>query len=240
MNPLIGITCSVLPHEAGAGDLFAVSEMYVRAVSAAGGLPVILPLEPTNGALELLFARLDGLLLTGGADIDPVLFGGKAHPRVYGVDPRRDEQEITLVRLAAERSKPFLGICRGVQVINVAMGGTLHTDLADHFPGALKHDYFPDIPRDYLAHGVSLSASSRLARVFGSTMLAVNSLHHQGIERTAPGLEVVGHAPDGLVEAVEVTDHPFGVGVQWHPEWMQAYQEQRCLFQAFVSAAGNQ
>ena len=236
-SPIIGVTTSYIPPEPDTSGQFAVGEKYIQAVLRAGGLPVMLPLDiPADGLAELL-SRVDGLLLTGGADIDPARFGGVPHPRVYGVLESRDDQEIRLVQLAAEQGKPFLGICRGIQVINVAMGGTLYTDIGDQLPNPLKHDQFPGIPRDYLAHEVTVEPGSLLEKALGGRAFPVNSLHHQGVERLAPGLKAVACAPDRLIEAVELPGHPFGLGVQWHPEWLQEHEPHRQLLRVFVDAA---
>jgi putative glutamine amidotransferase len=235
--PLIGITVKYTAATQESAAQFMVGDAYVEAVLRAGGLPVLVPPVLSGSALEALFERLDGLLLTGGGDIDPARFGGEAHQRIYGIEPRRDTLEIELVRLAAGRDKPFMGICRGIQAVNVALGGSLYTDLADQLPKALKHDYYPDIPRDHLAHAVSIDPDSRLVDILGSQTCPVNSLHHQGLQRLASGLRAVAFAPDGLVEAVELNGHPFGLGVQWHPECLQADPAHRALFKALVSAA---
>lgn len=235
--PLIGVTSSYHPRQDGKTAANVVGEAYLQAVLNAGGAPVILPEGLAEEALSGLLSRLDGLLLTGGGDIDPARYSGEPHTRVYGIDHGRDETEIRLVRLAAETGKPFLGICRGIQAINVALGGSLYTHIADQLPGAVKHDHYPDTPRDFLAHRVSITPGSRLAAILGGVDVAVNSLHHQGTQRVAPGLNAVALSPDGLVEAVELAGHPFGLGVQWHPECLQAYPPQRSLFEALVTAA---
>jgi putative glutamine amidotransferase len=235
--PLIGVTSNYTPAKDGKMGTNCVGEAYIQAVLRAGGLPVIIPAAVTRQDLSALFQRLDGLLLTGGGDINPNRFDGAPHPRVYDIDERRDEQEIDLVRMAAENGKPFLGICRGIQVINVALGGTLFTDISDQLPGAFKHDHYPDTPRDYLAHPVSVTPGSKLAKILGGEAFDVNSLHHQGTDRVAAQLSPVAFSTDHLVEAVELPGHPFGLGVQWHPEWLQAYEPQRQLFQALVKAA---
>ncbi len=237
MAPIIGVTSNYAPDTKSKFGTLSIGESYIQAVIQAGGLPVILPVGLSPEQQVDLFDHLDGLLITGGADIDPRRFEGLPHPRVYGIDERRDDLEIRLIQLAAEKGKPFLGICRGIQAINVALGGTLYTDIGDQYAHALKHDYYPDVPRDFLAHSLSIVPGSRLAMVLGERTSAVNSLHHQGLNRIAPALQVVATAPDQLVEGVELPDHPFGLGVQWHPEWLQAYQPQRQLFQALVSAA---
>jgi putative glutamine amidotransferase len=187
--------------------------------------------------LPELFLRLDGILLTGGGDIDPARFNGVPHPRVYDIDERRDALEIHLVQMAVQNGKPFLGICRGIQVINVAMGGSLYTDIWDQMPGALKHDHFPNSPRDFLAHPVSVVTGSRLAEILSGEAFEVNSLHHQGLDQVAHALTPVAYSVDHLVEAVEIPGHPFALGVQWHPEWLQAHAPQRQLFQALVQAS---
>lgn len=245
MPPIIGITGSFLPAQGDRIAQFAAAEAYVQAVARAGGLPVILPPAQPADALRStdlleIFSRLDGVLFTGGADIDPARFNGKPHAKVYGIDPQRDELEIQLVKLSAERGKPFLGICRGIQVINVALGGTLFTHIEDQLPKPLKHDYFPDWPRDHLAHSVSIEPRSQLASILSCEQAEVNSLHHQGIEQLAPSLNAAAFAPDHLVEAVELPGHPFGLGVQWHPEWLQAFEINQVLFQSFIQAAEKQ
>ncbi len=233
MTPLIGITTTHYQQRdplPGSG----VSEAYVRAVHDAGGLPLLVPSGMKAGELEALLGRIDGLLFTGGGDIDPQYFNGRPHNRVYNIIPERDETELGLVRLAAEKQLPFLGICRGIQVVNVALGGTLYTDIADQMPGALKHKYED---RKYLAHSVHAQAGSRLSDALGTTDLQANSLHHQGVDKVAGPLSPVAWAPDGLVEGVEIPGHPFGLAVQWHPEWLQERQEMRNLFTALVAAA---
>lgn len=215
----------------------AVNEAYSRAVQSAGGLPLLIPNHVTDAELQAIFARVDGVLLTGGGDVNPMHFNGRPHQRIGEVDDDRDRVELGLARLAVEHGKPFLGICRGCQVINVALGGTLYTDIGDQLPGALRHDWYPEIPRDTLAHSVRLKEGSRLRTILGAEDTGVNSLHHQGLEQVAPVLQPVAWAPDGLVEAVELDGHPFGLAVQWHPEWLQAHAPMRALFAAFISAA---
>ncbi len=238
-NPVIGVTSSYAPPKEGKFGTVMVGESYLQAVLNAGGVPVVLPVGLSTADLSALFSRLDGILLTGGGDIDPARFAGLPHPRVYDIDPRRDEMEIRLAQLAAESGKPFLGICRGIQVINVALGGSLFTDIGDQLPQPLRHDWYPDVPRNYLAHPVSLEPGSRLAQVLGGESFEVNSLHHQGLERLAPALKAVATSPDHLVEGVELPGHPFGLGVQWHPEWLQEHAPQRQLFRELVRAAGQ-
>lgn len=239
MFPLIGVTSNqIAPREEKTAQ-HSVADAYIQAVAQAGGMPVIIPTGLSDGMMRGLFDRLDGLLLTGGGDINPDRFGGLPHPRVYDVDARRDDLEIALARMASERGKPFLGICRGIQVINVALGGTLYTDIADQLPSALKHDCFPGYPRDHAAHTVAVDRDSCLGGVLGGESFEVNSLHHQGLGSLAASLKAAAWAGDGLVEAVELPGHPFGIGVQWHPEWLQAHASQRALFKVFVQASSS-
>jgi putative glutamine amidotransferase len=234
--PLIGITAACLSDSAGAAKI-TLNEVYIRAVARGGGAPLIIPPTLSETALESIFSRLDGVLFSGGGDVETSRYHGIDHPRVYGVDPERDRVEIYLVEQAARRGLPFLGICRGIQVINVALGGTLYTHIHDQHPDALRHDWYPNIPRDHLAHPVKVQESSSLYRILGKTTVETNSLHHQAIHQSAPRLTAVAWAPDGIIEAVELSDHPFGLGVQWHPENLQAYPEMRALFQALVAAS---
>jgi putative glutamine amidotransferase len=234
--PLIGITTARRPHDEVRSQI-VVTEAYVQAVAVAGGCPVMVPLGLSPILLDGLLARLDGLLFTGGGDIDPSFYGAAPHPKVGDVDLDRDGVELYLLEKAVGQGKPFLGICRGLQLINVGLGGMLYADITAQRPGALRHDYYPDYPRDYLAHAVEIRAGSRLAGILGASQVEVNSLHHQGIDRLAPGLASVASAPDGIVEAVELPEHPFGLAVQWHPEWLGLHAPMRALFQAFIKAA---
>ena len=186
-----------------------------------------------------IFARVDGLLFTGGGDIDPAIYGGTPNPHVYDVDPLRDALEVFLVRQAAENGFPFLGICRGIQVVNVALGGKLYTDIGDQLQGALQHDTHATLSRNEIAHEVKVNHHSRLQGLVGSELLPVNSFHHQGIQAVAPALQATGFSVDGLVEAVEIPGHPFGLGVQWHPECLPEMERMQAIFRGLVNAAGN-
>lgn len=236
--PIIGVTSGRIPGKAQPINI-QLSEKYTEAVQRAGGIPLILPSTLDDTAIRDLFDRLDGFLLTGGGDIDPILFNGSPHPNVYGIDNARDLFEIELVRLAVQNNVPFMGICRGVQVINVALGGTLFTDINAQLPDSERHDYFPNIPRDKIAHVVSIQKGSQLSQLVGGIKLSVNSLHHQGLDNIPPRLLPVAHASDGLVEAVELRDHKFGLGVQWHPEWLVESSGNQALFEGLVQAAAQ-
>jgi putative glutamine amidotransferase len=181
---------------------------------------------------------LDGILFSGGGDISLDHFPGDPHPRIDDVDLDRDSVELKMIQTAASDGKPFLGICRGCQVMNVAFGGTLYTHIPDQLPGALDHSY-PGNMRTVLVHDVKIEEGTHVAEIYGNPIIKVNSLHHQGLKDIAPLLRVAGHAPDGLVEAVELPDHPFGLGVQWHPEWLTDQESTRNLFKKFVEVAGQ-
>ena len=237
-SSLIGITTSRSGKSNGY-PVFTLAEAYASALLQAGASPILIPISVTDEALSHILTRLDGLLFSGGGDMHPHSYGGEEHPRVDLVDQDRDRGEVLLVKRALGRSLPVFGICRGLQVINVALGGTLYEDLDDQFPNALKHDYIDEQARDYLAHSIQVEPDSRLSRILGISSLKVNSLHHQGIRRLATSLCASAFAPDGLIEAAELLEYPFGIAVQWHPECLQDYAPMRLLFQAFVEAANN-
>lgn len=234
-QPLIGITAGIIKNRAGT-PVCQVGQAYNEAVQRAGGVPLVIPTGMTAPGLSDLITRLDGFILSGGADIDPERYNGKFHPRVSGVSIERDDLEFGLLDEIMHVNKPLLTICRGIQVLNVGLGGTLYTHIEDQLDGALKHDWFPGYPRDRRAHNVRLESNSYLNHLFGTDEILVNSLHHQGIETLGKGLEAVGHAPDGLVEAVVVKDARFALGVQWHPECLPDDPYSQALFRAFVQA----
>ncbi len=236
--PLIGITTYRTMNQYD-NPILALGENYVQAVSRAGGLPALIPLGLPEDQLSALIARLDGIIFSGGGDLESSIYGMEATPEVKNVDPDRDCLEIQMVREAVSEGLPFLGICRGLQVINVALGGTLYTHIADQHPQAVEHTFYPDWPRDHLAHPVRVYRGSRLAAILDTRKIQTNSLHHQGIRTLAPKLKPTAWAPDGLIEGIELPDHPFGLGVQWHPEWMPACAPMRALFSAFVEAAAK-
>lgn len=235
-RPLIGLTTYTSKNEYG-NPVVALATHYLHAVLQAGGMPVLIPNLLAEAEWRELYEHLDGIIFTGGGDIETGIFNGVDHPKVGGVDPARDTLELPLLRATADDGKPFLGICRGLQVVNVALGGTLFTDIADQLPGAAQHDWHEGFPRTHLAHPVRVEEGSRLAQLLNDPLPGVNSLHHQGIKNLAPGLTASAYAPDGLVEAVELPGHPFGLAVQWHPEWLVEHESARRLFQAFVNAA---
>jgi putative glutamine amidotransferase len=234
-KPLIGVTTYNGTSPSG-NPITAVQHTYIRAVTQAGGLPVLIPsILPEEDFLEL-YSQLQGIMFTGGGDVSLSYFEGVQHVRISGVDESRDLTEISLLRKAVNDGKPLLGICRGTQVMNVALGGTLYTHVADQVKGALDHDY-PGELFSAIVHPVSVDETTRAAEIFGETLLHVNSLHHQALKDIAPSLRVAGNAPDGVVEIVEIPEHPYAVGVQWHPEWLTDQPVTRRLFKSFVDAA---
>jgi len=237
-TPVIGLTTYHDENKYGF-PVAALMHIYISALTEAGGAPVMIPSILTEDACQSILGCLDGLLLTGGGDIAIERFDGEFHPRVEGVDPDRDAVEFALLQAAAESGIPFLGICRGFQVVNVALGGTLYTHIQDQFPGAIKHDYDSGSQRQLLAHQVNVEEASDLAGILGENVLYVNSLHHQGVKDLSGALRPAAYAPDGLVEAGELPNHPFGMAVQWHPEWLTDQPVTRRLFRAFVDAANN-
>jgi len=218
----------------------ALAPAYSNGVAAAGGAPLQIPHGLDQAALRTIFERVDGVLLSGGGDVDPACYGEQSHPKTSEIDRERDELEFRLARWAIREGKPLFAICRGHQVLNVALGGSLYQDVMDDMPGAIRHAYFQSagFARDLRPHTVALAPDSRVAAIMDGTDFPVNSLHHQGIKQLAPDLTAAGHAPDGLIEAVEVHGHPFAVGVQWHPESLApADPAMQRLFDAFVQAA---
>lgn len=233
-TPLIGLTTSMTidayPERA------YVNTAYVSAVQRAGGAPVLLPPPLAGLARSELWKRLDGLVLTGGGDVDPARFGAPFHPTVYEVCPARDELELDLTRRALADDVPLLAICRGIQVLNVALGGTLVQDIPSATGTLIRHSQRER--RHIPTHPVKVETGTRLADILGCVALEVNSLHHQSIDAPGSGLRVAALAPDGVVEGAEVPDHPFAIAVQWHPEDLAEHDAAaRNLFAALVAAA---
>ncbi|MFL5800216.1 MAG: gamma-glutamyl-gamma-aminobutyrate hydrolase family protein [Roseiflexaceae bacterium] len=238
-RPVIGIPCGVYPdswYTPTNGNALS----YLRAIEAAGGVPALIHLTRDAEVLDVHHRRCDALLLAGGEDVHPSCYGATPHPRLGRTSPFQDEIEIALTRRAAAEGKPILGICRGVQMLNVALGGTLYQDIPSEVPGALDHEE-STTRRDmaHLAHPIALEADSWLAGRLDAGELVVNTLHHQALRDVAPGLRVVGWAPDGLVEAVEGLGPHFTIGVQCHPEelWERADPRWARVFAGLMEAA---
>jgi putative glutamine amidotransferase len=234
-RPLIGISIGL--HTDRRGRVYVqLPEAYGRAITEAGGAPVLIPPITEADALDRILGTLDGLLFPGGLDVHPQHFGEPLHPTVT-FDAPLDALELKLARWAAERDVPTLGICRGQQLLNVALGGSLIQDLPS---AGTAHPQSDAAIRDDLAHAIDVAADSRLAAIFGATRFAVNSFHHQAVKALGRGLTAVGWSPDGVIEAVESTEHPWLLAVQFHPENLVASHEpSRRLFAAFVAACAE-
>lgn len=239
-RPLIGITAFATRHiEPPHSPLIALGRRYLAGIVAAGGAPLIVPPGLDDLSMRTIFERLDGLLLSGGGDVDPACYGEAPHPSPTALSAERDQLELSLARRAVDADKPLLAICRGIQVLNVALGGSLVQDISTQLPGALPHTFDETkVARDHTAHPVQIEQGSRLHKVMGVDRADANSWHHQALKRIASGLEVVARSPDGVIEAVEMPDRRFVIGVQWHPEWLYDRKpEMMRLFEALVQAA---
>ena len=236
--PLIGIT-TYRTHNRYGNPQICLSEAYISSLAQAGALPVLVPLGLSESALEALLARLDGILFSGGGDVEPEHYGSQPHPLVDNVDPDRDRVELHLIQKTVAAGQPFLGICRGLQVINIALGGTLYEDILDQKPGSLQHSTPDDLPRNHLAHPVRLESDSQISKILDHPEVQVNSSHHQGIRRLASDLKPTAYAPDGLIEAFELPTVQYGLAVQWHPEWLQEHLPMQALFRSFVQACSS-
>jgi putative glutamine amidotransferase len=240
-RPIIG--CATFQREVSDRHNYPVGLMpsYIEAVRQAGGIPVLLPLLLDEKEMQAALARVDGVIIPGGGDVEPHRYNGIQHESLGGLDPRRDEFEINLVRCTVETEKPVLAICRGMQVFNIALGGTLWEDVFSMMPAAIKHDYYPNLPRNLLPHDVEVEPDSCLAYYLQSNRVKVNSLHHQGVRDLASGVRATAVAPDGLVEAIEVPGHPYAIGVQWHPECLVDDDPAMLrLFEGLVETAARQ
>jgi putative glutamine amidotransferase len=238
MRPIIGISSSTLAateSDRAGMKRCAVPSFYVARVVEAGGVPVVLPNVAPEEAAEYV-ARVDGLLLSGGVDVDPHAYGAEPHPRLGEVDALRDRFEIALVRAARTAGLPIFGVCRGMQLVNVAFGGTLIQDIPSQVPGAIRHDQ-TTVDLQQPSHGVSLSEGTQLRALVGAGSARVNSFHHQAVERMAEGFRATARSSDGVLEAMEHESGPFFQCVQWHPERLADDPVTRALFQAFVAAA---
>ena len=237
--PLISVTTSVTVDKYP--ERAYVNAAYLNAVQQAGGAPVPVPPQLGAPALAALLARIDGVLLTGGGDVDPARFSEKPHPTVSDVSAARDALEIELTHWALANGRPLLAICRGLQVLNVALGGSLHQDIPSEPGGHLDHSQkaLQQMRRDQTVHHVKAQEGSRLARILGALDVDVNSFHHQALNALGRGLVAVAWSPDGIVEGAETEDGGrFVVGVQWHPEDLVGYDPAaRNLFAALVQAA---
>lgn len=232
-KPVIGITPY---HNTETGDIY-MRRGYPGAIAAVGGIPVILPLTDSAELLMHFADTLDGFLFAGGPDVHAFHFGEQTHASCGNVSPLRDSMELMLLPLVMKHEKPVLGICRGIQVMNISLGGDIYQDIPSqmhrNFPIAHSQPFSYEIP----SHTVSVTSGSLLESIITGSELFVNSMHHQAVRRLAPGLRASASAPDGVIEAIEQPDYPFFLGVQWHPEYL--WQKQPAMFDLFHTFVGN-
>jgi putative glutamine amidotransferase len=239
MAPLIGITSRPRSVESSAGvrPHHTLDEAYTSAVRRLGGMPVLLTPVPAEQVDDLV-GRLDGLVMSGGGDIDPATYGGAVHDSMYEINPERDVFEIAVARAARTRNLPTLAICRGMQVINIAFGGRLYEDIHVHLSDAEQHSRLGEHAYERF-QAVTLEEGCPVATALGATELMVNSIHHQAVSNVAPGFRVVGRASDGIIESIEVVDDPWPLwAVQWHPEFLSVRDDRDLpLFATLLAAA---
>lgn len=242
MKPLIGISPSPKETEMAHGLFrqYTLSDTYTASILAAGGIPVILPAH--TDAVDDLLDTLDGVVFSGGGDIEPQHWGEEPHEKAYGFDKERDDFELQAIRKVVERDMPMLGICRGIQTINVAHGGSIIQDIPDQLPGSQEHrQQVEGKMRNATSHTVAIKESDNLLyRIHGDTTMETNSFHHQSIKDIGKNLEVIATSEDGVIEAVWNPRMTFGLAVQWHPEMLaEEYPEHLSIFKAFVQAAAD-
>jgi putative glutamine amidotransferase len=235
MRALIGVTGSLQgddPIEAVTCPIDVTEAVYKN-----GGQPLVIPISQQNDSISELANRLDGLLLSGGIDINPLLYGEQPLPGLGKVHPLRDEWEIRLIESMLRLNKPILGICRGAQILNVATGGTMYQDINTQVSNVLQHTQ--RAPRYHASHHIMIATDSKLYEIAQSDKLLINSFHHQANRTVGPGFRVAASAQDGVMEAFESISHRFVIGVQWHPENMTQVDElSNRLFQSFIEACG--
>lgn len=230
MRPIIGITCGLNESSNSIGS------EYISAIESAGGTPIALTLVKTNECIDDYIRIIDGLLLSGGVDADPILYNEEPHPALGRIDVDRDKVEIQLISKAISIGLPILGICRGIQILNVVAGGTLYQDINASFNNVLKHRQ--NAPGYYGTHGIEIYSESRLIKIIGQSKIRVNSFHHQAVKEVAPGFIISAVAHDGVIEGIESVNNKFAIGVQFHPELMwQNNPPINALFTEFIREA---
>ena len=236
MRPLIGIPCRIGTRVDKDITTNYNNKAYTDAVEHAGGVPILIPILQDLDTLSTIFSRIDGLLLSGGIDLHPNHYHEDSHPLLGKTHSHMDDLEISLARMAFENDLPTLGICRGQQLINVALGGSLYQDLGTQYPDSLHHGNW-DLPRNTLIHQVQIQEDSRLHNILGVSEISVNSLHHQAIKIPGQGVYISGYAEDGVAECIEIPNHPFMLAVQSHPEELYSdYPLWMNLFHNFIEA----
>jgi putative glutamine amidotransferase len=234
----VGVTTSLATGGKGP-DRVQLGAAYIESIQSAGGIPVLLAPWHAGAALHELLANMDGLVLTGGGDVDPGLYNESVHPLAGGISPRRDAFEMELVRWALGARKPVLAICRGMQILNVALGGSLHQHIPDVYGDSITHQQeAAGYPREEPTHAVEVRGGSLLANLVGAGSIGVNSMHHQAVRGPGSHVVITGRAPDGVVEALEAPAlGAFVLGIQWHPEAMGGTSAtSRALFEGFIAA----
>lgn len=230
MKPLIAISLGYCDSEF---HRLETSDRYSLAVKKAGGIPLLLPPPLEKNDIQSVLRQVDGIVLSGGVDIDPKHYSQPVRRGNGRIDPLRDEMELALVKHALKKKIPLLAICRGIQILNIACGGNIYQDLPKK-----SFQHMQTAPRWYPIHRVNIIAESILQKIFSKKMLRVNSFHHQAVKETGRGIKIISRAEDGTIEALEGKDHPFALGVQWHPEEMLAeYPEQINIFKYFLKQA---
>lgn len=234
MKPVIGVTSNLND------GLLSLSMSNIHALTEAGGVPMILPNLLDEATIDVLAQKLDGLLLTGGGDIDPTLFGEEPHKYLGSITPERDFFEIRLIRKMLQDDKPILAICRGCQIVNIAVGGDMYQDIYSQLDGTLLQ-HSQKAPRWHGSHFIDIVAGSMLHQIIKDQKIRVNSFHHQAVRRVPAPFKVCATSSDGVIEAFESTQHSFMLAVQWHPECMVEKNDQpsKEIFQAFVNAANK-
>ena len=236
MRPLIGIPCQADYREGSGRPIYCNNRSYVQAIEHAGGVPILIPMVNDVGTLHPLLGRLDGMLFSGGADIQPVHYSEDPHPMLGKIDQKLDELELTMARWALQEDVPTLGVCRGMQLVNVALGGTLYQDVLTQVEGSIQHCK-RELPRHTLIHSICIEEGSKAEEIFGTRELRVNSLHHQAVKELGRDVYISGRAEDGIAELLEVPEKHFVVAAQGHPE--EIYMREPVwanLFIAFVDA----
>lgn len=235
MKPFIGITS----YTEGNGISYMVSSDNVDAITRAGGIPIILPYILAKPVLDQIAQIIDGLYLTGGSDIDPILFGEEPHQNLGMITPDRDIFEIDLINKMLDLKKPILGVCRGCQILNIAVGGDMYQDIYAQIDDKLLQ-HSQHAPKNHGSHEVNVLNGSLLYRLTGKTKLRVNSRHHQANRTVVDTFQTSGRANDGIIEAIESKEHSFVLGLQWHPENMINDQPSRKIFEGFIKACSHQ
>jgi putative glutamine amidotransferase len=217
---------------------FNMGRSYIRSVMDAGGVPIMVPVTLAERDLRQMYDMADGVLLAGGPDVDPAAYGEEQHEKTAGIEAERDQAEYVLTRWAIAEDKPLFGICRGIQSLNVALGGSLVQDIPSQWENPTTHNgHYEKAQRDQVLHTVDVSTGSRVEQMVTAKQIGVNSFHHQAVKRVANGFEITSRAPDGIIESIEMRDMRFAVGVQWHPEEMSAVRgDMLNLFVSFVKA----